>query len=105
MFKTIGTKYQETKDLDITEIAKLVRADFKEAYPDYKFSVRIQRFSMGQSINIEVFNTGIENRWEDEGRELQNKLKKIVDAYNYDDSDVMTDYFSTRFYSHVDIES
>lgn len=105
MYKTVGNKYEETKDLDIKDIAKLVRADFKEAYPEYKFSVRIERFSMGQAINVEVFNTGIDNRWEEEDKELQSKLKQIIEAYSYDDSDAMTDYFHTRFYNHVDIES
>lgn len=105
MFKTIGTKYEETKDLDIKDIAKLVRTDLKQAYPDYKFSVRIERFSMGQAINVEVFNTGVDNRWEDEGRALQQKLEKIIDAYSYDNSDPMTDYFHTRFYSHVYIKN
>lgn len=31
-------------------------------------------------------------------------LERIVDAYNHDGSDVMTDYFDVRYYSHVSFD-
>lgn len=36
----------------ITEVAKLIRAELKKAFPDTKFSVRSQSYSMGCHINI-----------------------------------------------------
>jgi len=34
--------------------------------------------------------------------EVLKKVKKIVESYNYDDSDSMTDYFNCGFYLHID---
>lgn len=47
MAKFEGEKYRDIMYLDIAEVAKLVRKDLKEAFPDYKFSVRIERFAHG----------------------------------------------------------
>lgn len=38
--------------MDIAEIAKLVRKQLKEEFPECLFSVRIKRFSMGRSMTI-----------------------------------------------------
>ncbi len=103
-YKTVGAKYETTKDLDIAEIAKLVRKDLKEAYPRYKFSVRIDRYSMGQSLDVVVSNTDLV-RHSDAADKLQHEVKEIVNAYNFDDSDSMTDYFHVAFYSGVRVES
>jgi hypothetical protein len=46
-----GSAYKRTKSLDITEIAKLAREEFAAIFPEMKWSVRIDRFSGGQSIN------------------------------------------------------
>ncbi len=52
-----GPKYD--KNLDIKEIAKLLRVDIKRAVgdgelPDVKYSVRIRRFSGGQSMDVSI---------------------------------------------------
>lgn len=49
--RTEGRYYQQTKDLGVTEIAKLAREEFKALFPEMKWSVRIERYSGGQSIN------------------------------------------------------
>jgi hypothetical protein len=103
-YKTVGTKYETTKDLDVAEIAKLVRKDLKQAYPKYKFSVRIDRYSMGQSLGVVASNSGLSTH-SDAANELERKIKEIVDAYNFDDSDSMSDYFHVAFYSGVRVES
>jgi hypothetical protein len=57
-----GTKYVNGRD--ITEIAKLVRAEIKTAIKDgslpegLKASVRISRYSMGQSLDIGITSLG-----------------------------------------------
>lgn len=108
-----GSKYEETKDLDIKDIAKLVRGDIKAAVKTgalsdlLRYGVRIERFSGGQSIDVRI-------AWkqppEDAERRLHEHarancwletLKGIVDAYNFDGSDMQSDYFRVRFYSHI----
>lgn len=39
----------------------------------------------------------------EEGHKLMQRAVKIVDEYNYDDSDPMTDYFSVNFYDHYSL--
>ena len=46
-----GSAYKRTKNLDVTEIAKLAREEFAAIFPEMKWSVRIDRYSGGQSIN------------------------------------------------------
>jgi len=38
--------------IDTKEVAKLVRKELKTQFPHHKFSVRIERYSMGSSINV-----------------------------------------------------
>ncbi len=79
--KTVGTKYEATKDLDIAEIAKRVRADIKNAVsqralPPAKYIVRIERYSMGQAINVSVTHV------EKPGFVLSNPLRVRWDLAN-----------------------
>jgi len=111
----IGNKYQEVKNLDIKEIAKLIRADLKQ-FKDCKFSVSIQRYSGGRSVHIKLMNTtnlkrfvNIHYNSTDKDRlnfskDFKERLESIVNQYNYDKSDPMTDYFNVNFYSHIDID-
>lgn len=109
MTKFIGEKYEETKYLDIAEVAKLVRKDLKEAFPSYKFSVRIERSTYSQALRVSVKNTGMKNHsYDPEGEraigKLKSEIRQVIYAYNYDDSDSMTDYFSTKFYDSIQFE-
>jgi hypothetical protein len=121
-----GEKYQ--RDRDIKEIAKLVRADIKAAIqekklPEGKYSVKIDRFSGGQSLSIVVLPLQtpslIQNPkrvllehnnqghlsgmplYTDEGKAFLNTLEAIVAAYNYDGSDSSVDYFNVNFYRSI----
>lgn len=42
-------------NLDIKEIAKIVRSQFRKKFPGYKISARISRFSGGQSLDVVVW--------------------------------------------------
>jgi hypothetical protein len=123
-YKFTGSKYVGGRD--ITEIAKLVRADIKAAIkgkllPAIKTSVRIQRFSGGRSLSVKitafpetfcayVANCHLSNQDSryivnsDELKQLLKDLKHILDSYNFDDSDTMTDYFHVNFYGSVDVD-
>ena len=126
-----GKKY--SKDIDIVEIAKLVRAYIKEAVsagdlPAAKYGVRIERYSGGRSLNIDVkngefpllsekrvrFELENPNRYPGdnpdpevrswmsvEAQRVQGALMTIAAAYNFDGSDIQSDYFHVNFYVHV----
>ena len=128
-----GSKHEATRNLDITEIAKRMRADIKALQLDkaYKFSVTVQRFSGGQSLDIKVkavppgfcyysekaaswckqFPDSVHRMpmaWQDaqspELSELIGKLGAIHASYNRDNSDSMSDYFDVRFYGDASID-
>lgn len=57
-----GSLYRETQNLDIKDIAKILRKQIKDAVtsgalPDWVYSVRIRRFSMGQALDVEIKDT------------------------------------------------
>jgi len=126
-----GTKYQ--RDLDVKEIAKLVRADIKEAIrkkrlpKGTKVSVRISRYSGGRSVDAYIKHLGGERvinpawvKWHDENPNgyfgdapprytatATHALKTVaalIAAYNFDDSDHQTDYFCVNFHSNTEFD-
>jgi hypothetical protein len=121
-----GSKYEATKGLDISAVAKLVRADIKAAIVAGEIpagtvcSVRCERYSGGQSLSIYVTGFVGSARIDDEAmvdvarsngvpmpwltRVAYNTigaLESIRAAYNYDRSDIQSDYFNVRFYGSV----
>lgn len=119
-----GEKYDDA--LSITQCAARIRADIKEAVrtgalPSGTYSVRTAH---GRSINVRISHIPfmIPNRQRvcfdlhhpnvnvsmtviphlsDLGNALVDKVKKIVTAYQRDNSDTMTDYFDVNFYEDV----
>ncbi len=121
-----GQAYE--RDLDVVEIAKRVRSQLKtqaaskhSPLAGSKISVRISRYSMGQSIDVKVGihgPTGVDteedetdNRREgkpypwltDSARAATSTAQQILDAYNFDGSDSMTDYFHVNYYGHAEV--
>lgn len=120
-----GSKYEMTRELDIAQIAKLVRADIAAAIASgelpagLKCSVRISRYSMGRSLSVIVTEAPFAERcteWEcSVGRSnglcmpwltrvaynVTATLEAIVAAYNYDRSEPETDYYCERFHGSV----
>lgn len=106
-YHTVGAKYHEVENLDIKEIARLVRKDLKtlfEGWPHANISVRIKKYSMGRSISAYVSGLGVE-RNSNNARSIQRQMRLVVDKYNFDDSDSMTDYHHTSFDTYVKVES
>jgi len=131
--KTTGTKYQYGRN--IKDIAKDIRKDIKSATKagtlpsGTKVSVKISRYSMGQSLTAAIKTlgdgVGILNparvRWEFDNpykcpnvveagemytpvaAEALKVIEKIVASYNYDNSDIMTDYYDVEFYGFTEI--
>lgn len=119
-----GTKYN--RDLDVAEIAKLLRADLKAAKLGVKFGVRVRRFAGGCAIDVTIKTLPVfrvvnperviaeietphayplPDYLTTEGRELLNKVEGMLQAYNRDASDTMFDYFCVNFYGHADYAS
>lgn len=128
-----GAKYEATRDLDVREIAKRMRADIAALglAKGIKVAVRIRRFSGGQSIDIRVtaLPAGFKvlskkaASWKkqfphrqhdmpmpwveaqsDELRALMAKLEAIHGAYNRDNCDSMSDYFDVKYYGAAELD-
>lgn len=90
-----------------------------DAPMDIKFSVRSSTYSGGCSVDIILRNIPQEwgwvvgeDRWGDVRempspalRALADELKAVMNAYNHNGSDLMTDYFDVRFYGNVCTEN
>jgi len=44
--------FENLSKMEITESAKILRVELKQTFPETKFSVRVERYSMGESINV-----------------------------------------------------
>jgi hypothetical protein len=126
-----GEKWEQAKKLDIADIAKLIRADIKTAIKSgdlpkgLKVSVRIHRYSLGQSIKAYVkklpegwlIETKEYREWKNnkspysildipfknrgislEHSDMMRKLEDIGNAYNRKNTDSMSDYFDVDYY-------
>jgi hypothetical protein len=77
--------------MDIKDIAKALRKELKKKHPDHKFSVRIERYSGGQSMNIELMSApykpiieSISEEWQDGERVRVHKpVKEQVAQLNH----------------------
>jgi hypothetical protein len=100
----VGEKYAETKDLDIKDIAKLVRADIRKAVeeerlPDGSYSVRIDKFNFGQSLHVDLTLPGMMPK-NSSGIQikLKERIREIMSIYNFDAGDPQIDYSCSRFF-------
>jgi hypothetical protein len=104
---TVGSKYQQVKNLPLTDIVKLIRKDLKK-FNDCKFSVRKANYTQ---ITIELMSCNNQDRfgwfegYKDKALRLKNdfikEIKNITDQYNFDNSDSMSDYFHVNFYAYI----
>lgn len=109
---TIGSKYAGYQDA--ATISKAVRADIKQAQKtgllpaDLKASVRCDKYSMGQSVNVSLTGWSNERVWTHdadgframtpEAKTVTSRIEEIRNAYNRDNSDPMTDYYEVVYY-------
>lgn len=123
--KAFGSKYD--KNLTTVEIAALVRKEIKAAIksgalPKGKYSVRKDHH---KSITVCISGLGFlvanpdynrlgerdfvvhqpaERRYTPRARATLKAVEAMLEAYNYDGSDIMSDYFDVNFYSSVNLD-
>lgn len=94
-------------NLSITEIAKAIRKDLRNELSEYKFSTTTRK-GISEAINIDLKSDNsnlVDSNYKHTslGKEIFSKIKAITDKYNYDNSDVTTDYFDVRFYCFISL--
>ncbi len=115
----VGKNYDSNlSDKDIT--AK-IREYLKKEFPECKFSVTQDRGTFTGSINISLMEApeGVlidgdyaqinyyciqeSKQLTDYGKKLLKNVISFVQSYNYDNSDIMSDYFDTGFYLKLSV--
>lgn len=106
-----GSKYMETRDLPIKDIAKVVRAYCRDTYPKMKFSVR----SGADTMAILVTNPGPvpvykprasadeDAAFSDTMTEILNDVEAFVQQFNCDHGNPYADEYRTRMYVFVTV--
>jgi hypothetical protein len=107
------------------EDVKAIRTELKQTFPTWKFAVRKGSGSLSVDVtilqgdarfdgntNTQVNPYWIEQHWQDDyDRAVLTKINEIMHNAPgraggkkfYDNSDAMTDYFDTAFYTHLSI--
>ena len=62
---------------------------------------QLSQYTANDDFNPDVWNNG--HFLTEETHNLLKRVCEIVNQYNYDDSDIQTDYFDTNFYLHLRI--
>lgn len=89
----IADNYSLYKILDVKEIAAIIRKHIKPRFPMCKFSVT----SDHNSIDIDLLASPFAKD-SDEVKAILHYVHAFAESYNYDNSDLMTDYFDVNFY-------
>lgn len=89
----IGNNFEKYKIYDAKEIASIVRKHIKPRFPMCKFSVK----SDYNSIDIDLLASPFAKD-SDELMAIVHYVYVFTESYNYDNSDLMTDYFDVNFY-------
>ncbi len=118
--KFTGSNYSDK--LSIVEIAKEVREQLKKDFPECKFSVTKQSFSMGRSLTVSLVSAPFEvligggkykqlnqfyindsKELTEKGKETMSKVHDLINSYNFDDSDSQSDYCHVNFFEHLQV--
>jgi len=115
-YKFVGSNYT---GLSTKETAKIIRQHLRGRFPEVKFSIT----SDYNRIDIEIKQSPYSNikpdqnmnfapfqykEWEKENNlelaSIKEYCEKLLRSYNYDDSDIQSDYFHTHYYDKVSID-
>ena len=129
--RTYSTRYEETKELSHKELAKLIRKEvriYMQQYnKKYKISVKLSSYnsidiyvefveianpyskgftnSIIANENSYMHNDCMHKMYNNEIITIIRDLENIRKAFNYDGSDLQTDYFDARYYGSTDFNS
>jgi hypothetical protein len=110
---------------DLKIVNEKIRADLKEQFPSLSFSVKkdsrkiyinlvsgnFKPFKAGTIAeetgydNINSYNIESDPSLTDEAKNVMKMVKEITQKYNYDNSDLQSDYFDVNFYLGLSIGS
>ncbi|MBS4889454.1 MAG: hypothetical protein KHZ80_05425 [Anaerococcus vaginalis] len=90
----IGNNYNP--NLTTKEIAREVKKQARKLYKGIKISVKSEYNAIFIKIKVKEYNK--------RNQEIKKNITDLLDSYNYDKSDVITDYFDDNFYGFVDLE-
>ena len=62
---------------------------------------RIKRMQNCKHYSVNQYHIDSDWQFTTKGKELLKKVIEITNKYNYDNSDVMTDYFDVNYYLHI----
>tara|TARA_R110000803_G_scaffold52859_1_gene108665 strand:+ start:690 stop:1073 length:384 start_codon:yes stop_codon:yes gene_type:complete len=104
---TVGNKYKEVKYIPQKEINKLIKKDLKK-FKDCTFSVysrhpgaiTIKLVSCNNSNYFEL-HQGYDSKIVRMTNDFIKEIKDITKQYNFDNSDIMSDYFHVNFYVNI----
>lgn len=92
------------------EATKEIRDNLKKAFPDFKFSVQNDRYN---AIRVAIMEAPVRFHADDyaqinhyhphfyQNEDILRKIITIVNEKNFDNSDIMTDYFSVGYYVSI----
>jgi hypothetical protein len=98
----VSVRYESASMMTAIRVAVLDAPELWEPCPGY-------RLNPGSDVGTGCPSPGCpetytHDRLTAEGLRITGILEAILNSYNYDGSDIMTDYFDVRFYSTVTIE-
>lgn len=115
-----GERYNSS--LGMSDLTDIFRKWLKKTYPGCRFTVNkdyasisvhimttdFNPFSVGEPpmrYDVNIFHFGKDVKLNDRAKDIINNITAYVNSYNYDNSDVMTDYFDRGFYFKLEFGS
>jgi hypothetical protein len=104
---TVGNKYKQVKDLPQKEINKLIKQDLKKfkdctfrVYSRHPGAITIKLMSCNNSNYFEL-HQGYDSKIVRMKNDFMKEIKEITNQYNFDDSNLRTDYSHVNFYVNI----
>lgn len=99
-YNDVGIHYVHGRKLE--EIVDLIKRELAKELPDVTISIKTQKYSMGQSINIEILDAGERDIVVFHTKEaLEQRVRDIAERFNQSRGNVYQDYSSTTYYTNV----
>ena len=101
-FSVTSCRYPREINVKVKEISKEYIMDKDEFYKEMMWSSRFDEYMYNDYM--EAYETGKFKRYHLK-EEIDKKITKIINKYNYDNSDPYTDYFDCNYYDFWEIRS